>query len=159
MSRKRKYTVSFEKDYSFYFLQRHVFTFAGSDIRASNPSLVYNENGKTAKECFHKLDSEGKLLPCSEPDLLIELLTCKAAVNLQIKTWAQSRAEYTLSLFELQEMMEYYQCPEWVLRAVESQKDRILKEIVATGKYKQHPFYALALAYNLGETLHGKKAV
>ena len=153
---KRKFKPNFEKDYSFYFAQRNAFTFAGSDI-SKQYRIVFSEKGKTAKECFHKLDSEGKLLPCSEPQLLLELLICKAAVNLQIKLWAQSRAEYTLSLFELQEYMEHYQCPEWVLKAVENQKFKIIKEIVTSGKYKQHRFYADALALNLGETLGNER--
>ncbi len=146
---RRKYKPTFEKDYNFYLNQRHVFTFSGSQP----PTIQYNEHGKTAKECFHKLDSEGKLLPCKEPELLIELLNCKAAVNLQIKLWAQSRAEYTISLAELQEYMEHYQCPEWVLKAIENQKVKIHKEWNCEGKHKQHSFFSDALRYNLGETL------
>ncbi len=151
---RRKYKPTFEKDYNFYLNQRHVFTFAGSEIGSN---IQYSEKGKDAKQCFHKLDSEGKLLPCSEPQLLKELLTCKAAVNLQIKTWAQSRAEYTLSLEELKEMMEYYQCPDWVLKAIENQKFKIIKELVSSNKYKQHRFYADALAFNLAETLSNER--
>ncbi len=153
---RRKFKPNFEKDYNFYLNQRHAFTFAGSDLSIQYP-IKFSEKGKTAKECFHKLDSEGKLLPCSEPQLLLELLTCKAAINLQIKLWAQSRAEYTLSLFELKEYMEHYQCPEWVLKAVENQKGRILDELVDSGKYKQHKFYSEAIALNLGEAFQNER--
>lgn len=145
--KRRKFSPTFEKDYAFYLSQRHHFTFSGSDIRNSY-KVEYSETGKTAKQCFHKLDSEGKLLPCSEPDLLYELLTCKAAVNMQIKIWAQSRAEYTLSFAELQEYMEYYQAPEWVLKAVENQKARILR-----AQKNEHPFYKDAAVLNFGEAL------
>jgi hypothetical protein len=150
--KKRKFTPQFERDYNFYVLNKNNFTFAGSDIAAAY-NIEYSEKGKTAKECFHKLDSEGKKLPCCEKDLLIEILTCKAAVNMQIKLWAQSRAEYTLSLIELQEYMEHYQCPDWVLKAIEAQKTKLIKESVSEGKHKQHKFYWDALAFNLAETL------
>src|SRR5580698_5521857 len=120
MSRKNKHP-EFERDYQFYFENRYRFTFAGSDIKslvqypreAESTSLddegnmvtipfsfPYSELGKTAKHCFYKADSEGKKLPCSEPELLVELLTCKAGVNLQIKMWAEGRADCTLSLAE-----------------------------------------------------------
>lgn len=124
----KKFKPTFEKDYNFYLANRHAFDFSGSDIKAQYASLVMDEKGKTAKECFHKLDSEGKLLPCKEPELLLDLLKCKAAVNLQIKIWAESRAEYTLSLFELKEYLDHYQAPEWVLKAVEKQKVKIIRK-------------------------------
>lgn len=151
----KKFKPNFEKDYTFYFNNRYVFTFAGSDVGITY-NVVYSDKGKSAKECFHKLDSEGKLLPCREKELLLELLNCKAAVNLQIKLWAQSRAEYTLPLIELQEYLEFYQCPDWVLKAVEAQKTKIIKEMVKNGEHKRHSFYSSALESNLLETIVGE---
>lgn len=127
MSKKIKYHPSFNRDWEFYYNQRHQFIFAGCNI-----NLQYNfessEKGKTAKECFYYLDSQGKKFPCSEYQLLIEILTCKAAVNLQIKIWAESRAEGTLPLFEIQEYMEYFQCPDWVSKSIENQRIKIIRQ-------------------------------
>ena len=105
------------------------------------------------KFVFFILDSEGKNNFCSEPQLLVEILTCKASINLQIKQWAQGRSEYILSKNEIEEYTNYYKCPEWVLISVESQKEKILKEWIADKKYLQHSFYKDALSFYLGELL------
>src|ERR1700679_1469064 len=176
MSRKNRAHKQFEIDYQFYFSHRYTFTFAGSDIKDSYKiqypgelekivkdesgeeesipwAIPYSEKGKTAKECFYKLDSEGKKFPCSEPQLLVEILNCKASINLQIKIWAQSRAEYTLPLFELQEYMAHYSCPDWVLKAVEAQKAKILRKWCEEKKHEQHGFFYSAILNNWGEAL------
>lgn len=168
MSRKNRFHKQFETDYEFYFSNRHEFTFAGSDIKDSYkiqypgdplPIIIdddgnnvegtweipYSEQGKTAKECFYKLDSEGKRLPCSEPKLLVEILNCKAAINLQIQIWAQSRAEYTMEFFELQEYTEHYKCPFWVLKAVEAQKLKIIREWISEKNWEKPGLYLYAL--------------
>lgn len=172
MSRKR-FSPQFERDYQFYLSNINVFTFAGSDIKkdfgiqlpgeleevveedgeqVTIPfAIPYSSTDKNAKVCFWTLDTHGKKIPCSEPQLLIALLTCKAALNLQIKTWAQSRAEYTLSIFELQEYMDFYSAPEWVLKAVENQKQKIIKQWILDKKYLEHGFYLDALALHLSE--------
>lgn len=162
MSRKNRLHPEFERDYKFYFDNRQHFTFAGSDIKRlvqypgeSEPTELddegnivsipfafpYSEQGKTAKDCFYKADSEGKRVPCSEPHLLVELLTCKAGVNLQIKQWAEGRADCTLCLVELQEYTEHYQCPEWVLKAVENQKLKIIKEWIQKRRWEEPGLY------------------
>jgi hypothetical protein len=144
---KIKFSPQFERDYQFYLSQKDTFTFSGSDIKSDFGiqfpgdlpgldeeekeipfNITYSEAGKNAKICFYKIDSEGKCGSCSEPQLLVELLTCKASVNLQIKMWAQGRAEYTLPAIELQEYCNYYQTPEWVFKAVEKQKDKIIRQ-------------------------------
>jgi hypothetical protein len=127
MSKKIRYSPAFNRDWDFYYNQRHQFTFAGCNIEIQY-NFESSEQGKTAKECFFYLDSQGKKFSCSEFKLLIEILTCKAALNLQIEIWSQSRAEGTLPLFELQEYMEYFQCPDWVLKAIENQRLKILNK-------------------------------
>lgn len=177
---RRKFSPQFERDYAFYLKHKDRFTFAGTDIKKDygiqfpgEPEVIikdedgndevvpfnfpYSEAGKNAKNCFHLLDSSGKSSPCSEPELLVQILNCKAALNLQIKIWAQSRAEYTLPLFELQEYMEHYQCPDWVIKAVENQKAKILKEWNAEQKWKQHGFYYEAAVFNFIEILAFQK--
>lgn len=165
MSRRgrKSFSPQFERDYTFYLSKKDIFTFAGSNIKIdygiqfpgepepiekdedgkdiSIPfSIPYSPTGKSAKVCFHQLDSTGKCKPCSEPQLLTQILICKAAINLQIKTWAQSRAEWTLSKIELLEYLEYYKAPDWVLKAIENQKLKILKEWAAEKKYQSDLF-------------------
>src|SRR5260221_9799710 len=122
MSRRGRkgFSPQFERDYTFYLSNKDNFTFAGSDLKfqygiqfPGEPepiekdedgkdnvvpfAIPYSPTGKSAKVCFYQLDSEGRCKPCAEPQLLAEILTCKAAINLQIKIWSQSRAEYSLS--------------------------------------------------------------
>lgn len=168
---KRSFSPQFERDYTFYLSNKDHFIFAGTDVRRDYSiqfpgepesldeegkplpfTVPYSPTGKTAKVCFYQLDSEGKCKPCSEPELLVQLLTCKASVNLQIKIWSQSRAEYTLSLVELKEYLEFYQAPEWVFKAVENQKIKILKEWGAQKKY-QSDYYKRTFELHMGEIL------
>jgi len=177
MSRRGRkgFSPQFERDYTFYLSNKDTFTFAGSDLKIQygiqfpgEPELIgkdddgkditvpfpipYSSTGKSAKVCFYQLDSEGRCKPCVEPQLLAEILTCKAAINLQIKMWAQGRAEYTLAKFELLEYLESYQAPEWVFKAIENQKLKILKEWVAEKKY-QPDYYKRIFALHYGEIL------
>lgn len=172
---KKAFSPQFERDYTFYLSNKDVFTFAGSDLKKDygvqfpgEPEPIekdddgkditvpfpisYSPTGKSAKVCFYQLDSEGRCKPCAEPQLLVEILTCKAAINLQIKIWAQSRAEYTLSKFELLEYLEHYKAPEWVFKAIENQKLKILKEWASEKKY-QADYYKKAFELHLGEIL------
>lgn len=177
MSRRGRkgFSPNFERDYTFYLSNKDTFTFAGSNTKVAygiqfpgEPEPVekdedgkdnivpfdipYLPTGKSAKVCFYQLDSEGKCKPCAEPELLLEILACKAAVNLQIQTWAQSRAEFSLSKIELLEYMEFYKAPEWVFKAIENQKLKILKEWAAEKKY-QLDFYKKTFEFHMGEAL------
>ena len=172
---KRSFSPEFERDYTFYLTHKDVFTFAGSDLKKDKGvqfpgepepmqvdddgvlkplpfTVPYSPTGKSAKVCFHQLDSTGKCKPCSEPELLVQLLTCKASINLNIKLWAQSRAEFTLSKEELLDCLTFYQAPEWVFKAIENQKMKILKEWIAEKKYEQG-FYKQAFELHMGEFL------
>lgn len=177
MSRRGRkgFSPQFERDYNFYFNHKDTFTFAGTDVKRDyniqfpgepEPMEVdddgvlkplpftvpYSPTGKSAKVCFYQLDSEGKCKPCSEPELLVQILRCKASVNLNIKIWAQSRAEYTLPLIELQEYLDFYQAPDWVLTAIENQKAKILKEWGKEGKYSSD-YYRRIADNHINETL------
>jgi hypothetical protein len=177
MSRRGRkgFSPQFERDYTFYLSNKDEFTFAGTDTKKDygiqfpgEPEPIekdedgkdvtvkfpipYSPTGKSAKVCFYQLDSEGKCKPCSEPQLLVEILRCKASVNLNIKTWAQSRAEFTLSKFELLEYLEQCKAPEWVFRAIENQKLKILKEWASEKKY-QIDYYKKTFELHYGEIL------
>ena len=180
MSRRGRkgFSPQFERDYTFYFSNKEIFTFAGTNIKKDygiqypgepEPiekneegideivpfSIPYSPTGKSAKVCFFQLDSEGKCKPCSEPQLLVEILRCKASINLNIKIWSQSRAEFTLAKFELQEIVDFYKAPEWVFKAVENQKLKILREWTAENKHKMD-YYLTAFKLHLGEILEEK---
>lgn len=177
MSRRGRkgFSPQFERDYTFYLSNKDAFTFAGSDLKVAygiqfpgepEPiekddggkdttvpfAIPYSATGKSAKVCFYQLDSEGKCKPCSEPHLLVQILTCKAAINLQIKMWSQSRAEYTLSKIELLEYLDCYKAPEWVFKAIENQKLKILKEWASEKIYKSD-YYKRIFELHMGEFL------
>jgi hypothetical protein len=172
---KRAFSPQFERDYTFYLSNKDTFTFAGTNVKRDygiqfpgepEPiekdddgndqvvpfSIPYSPTGKSAKVCFYQLDSEGKCKTCSEPELLMEILRCKSSINLQIKIWAQSRAEWTLAKFELQEYMEFYKAPDWVFKAIENQKLKILKEWAAEKKYESD-YYKRIFELHMGEFL------
>lgn len=93
-----KYSKRFDETYAFYLKNVAVFNFCGT----LNPKFeaIKSDNGKSAKECFFFIESEGKNKPCCEPELLNQLLLTKASVNFQIKEWAQGRADGTLPLLD-----------------------------------------------------------
>lgn len=118
-----KYSKKYERDYEFYYSQRNVFNFCGT--LTPKYTAVFDENGKSAKEVFYMIDSQGKNLPTNEPELLNELLLCKASINFQIKQWGEGRAKGITSLYELtEEYKNQYNLPEWVIVAVEKQKEK-----------------------------------
>jgi len=48
------------------------------------------EHGKSAKKCFCRYDTTGKMEPTNEPELLQSLIVCKKSINLHIKLWVES---------------------------------------------------------------------
>lgn len=92
-----KYSNRYNEVFDFYYRNIGVFDFCGT----LNPKYEAIPSGSlSAKECFYLIDSQGVNKPCSEPELLNKLLLTKAAVNFQIKEWAQGRADCTLPLVE-----------------------------------------------------------
>jgi hypothetical protein len=120
-----KYSKEFERDYNFYLSNIDNFTVCGTKLKYE---AIPDENGKTAKETFFYIDSSGKNLPCREPDLLNQLLLCKASVNFMIKQWADGVWQNIWFPSDIQEVMECYHCPEWVKIAIENQYQKLLRE-------------------------------
>lgn len=160
----KKYSKGFERSYKFYYNNINNFTFCGTAEADREFVAISDINGRTAKECFMRIDSNGINLPCCEPELLNKLLLCKAAINFQIKQWAEGRADGTLPLVEFskrelirkynpnreeyiryyltsmivswnedgtiktyRDIQKQYNLPDWVITAVEKQKEQILK--------------------------------
>ena len=117
-----KYSKSFERDYNFYYNNRNVFNFCGGQ---TNYQAVPDEKGFSAKECLFSIDSNGRNIPCFEPELLNELLLCKASVNFNIKLWADGVKRGTLLSMDLLEIQQDYNCPIWVIEAVINQSKKL----------------------------------
>ena len=113
-----KYSKNFERDFEWYVKYSSVFIFDGS----FNKEIKYNSSGHSAKYCFYKFDSEGKLLDTTEPELLSLVFKCKGSINFMIKEWAQDRAKGYLPKIEFEKIIEEYELLPWMVEAVERQK-------------------------------------
>ena len=126
-----KYNKNFIRDYEFYLKNINVFTFSGGITK----DFVYSESGYSAKDCFYIFDSQGKKSPCKEIDLLYSLLNCKAAVNLQIKVWAEAIGSgddlFADLLFDILE----FDPPDWVLQALINKAKKIINNKLNKTKF------------------------
>jgi len=113
-----KYSKNFERDWKFYTGNLDVFNFAG---RPAPDIIVAPGAGLDAKECFYIYDSTGRLEPCVDPELLHQVIICKASVNLHIKLWVQGIAHSTLGLPELREYLASLDAPMWIMRGIAGQ--------------------------------------
>lgn len=86
----------------------------------------------SALEAFYLIESKGfpKRLTTTDPDKLLKLLRTKAAINMQIKLWAEGRADGTLPKDELKSILKEYKAPQWVVEAVENQKYKYYEQSV-----------------------------
>lgn len=125
--KKRKYSNRFEEDYNFYLSNKDKYNFCGSDIE-SDFKIQEDNNGKTAKECFHLFDSNGiRDFRCKEKQELLDVLITKASINLHIKMYAESWANYELSKFEILEISNDINAPKWFYEGIEKQMLKFLK--------------------------------
>lgn len=120
-----KYSKNFERDYNCYLNNKKEFVFYGTGY----PKFKAHPDGKlSAKEVFYMIDSRGINVPTSEPELLNEILSCKASINFHIKMWSEGRADATMPYFELLEIQKEFNLPWWVVEATEKQKLKKLEE-------------------------------
>ncbi len=117
-----KYKPAFERDYLFYLQNRFRFKFAGCSI----PVIPYQADGVDAKKAFWAFDSQGKLLPCREPELFSELVACKKSVNLHLILWAEGYQDCLIPISELMET--FIEPPDWVEESFRNQIQKILKK-------------------------------
>lgn len=115
-----KYSVNFNRDYEYYLKYKDVFNFDGS--LGTEDKVIYSAEGSTAKECFWKFDSTGKIIPTKEPDLLYQIFKCKGSINFNIKMWAEARGKGELGRLEFQGIIKEYELMPWMIQAVEKQK-------------------------------------
>ena len=119
------YNQNFERDFNFYLKNKDTFTFDGK----LQHKVISSPQGVPAKEAFYQRDTNGKVIPTSEPELLLQLLKCKGSVNFNIKMWAESFADWTLFEDEIDEYMQQYNCPKWVKEAVINQGRNIRQAV------------------------------
>ncbi len=116
-----KYKPAFERDYLFYYQNRHRFKFAGCLI----PQVPCQSDGVDAKKAFWNFDSKGKLLPCREPELFAEIMSCKKSINLHLIMWAEGYQDCLISVSELME--SFIDPPTWVKEALIKQIEKVRK--------------------------------
>ena len=122
-----KYSKKFEKDYQWYLSVSHAFNFDGKEHYTTKKGvnlIRYDENGKTAKECFYLYDSQGIIETTKEPDKLKTLYKTKGSVNLHIKMYAEDRAQGLLPKIEFEKICKEFNVPDWFRNAVENQKGK-----------------------------------
>ena len=107
--RKQKYSPNFDRDYDFYFTNIGKFDFIGSDISNMRPE----EGTNTLKKVFHVFDSQGKTLPCEDPDMFLELIKFKKGLNFWIKYWAEGFSDILEPIEDYLSILDG-DVPEWV---------------------------------------------
>lgn len=102
------------------------FTFTGS---TSTYEYLQSKEGLTPLQAFYIIETNGygSKFTTTDTEQLKRLLRTKAAINMQIKLWAEGRADGTLPLPELEEVLKEYNAPTWVFDAIENQKFKYYK--------------------------------
>lgn len=122
-----RYSKSFERDYKWYLhlISSDKFNFSGNANTLTSKGLekvIYNPEGKSAKECFYTFDSRGERLETKEPNLLRQIYHTKASVNLHIKMYSEDRALGLLPKIMFDQICTDIKAPDWFSDAVENQK-------------------------------------
>lgn len=119
--------MSIKDDFDFFKRNKDKYNFSGRDV-TKEVDILYSIDGDSAFECFKKYDTNGvKNFETSEPELLKDIINCKASINLHIRMYAQSMVEGTLFEFELQEISDNIKAPPWFIKSVINQSVKIIK--------------------------------
>jgi len=114
-----------KRDYNWYLSVSDIFNFDGKKEYFNKKGVYliqYDEEGKSAKDCFYLYDTSGVIKKTNEPVKLRKLLKTKGSVNLHIKMYAEDRGRGYLPLAELVDMCKEYKSPDWFFDAIERQK-------------------------------------
>ena len=87
-----RYKKGFNDNFKWFIKNRHVFSFSGSAVTPA----TFNIKGVDGKQAFFVKESQGKDIPTKHPRMLESLNNTKASITLQIKQWAEGRADGTL---------------------------------------------------------------
>jgi len=115
-----KYSKAFDRDFAFYMAHRQKFCFAGVEP----PFVACAPAGMNAKECFFRWDSQGRLNPSSQPELVTALILCKKSINWHIKQWVEGFDDMLEPLSTY--IAEFNNPPDWVIRALVGSLERHL---------------------------------
>jgi hypothetical protein len=124
-SKTIKYSGNFERDYNWFLRYKDIFNFDGTDSTADK--IIYSDTGASAKDCFYKYDTHGKIIATKEPELLFQIHKCKGSINFNIKAWAEDRGKGCLGRNEFNEIAKYLELLPWMIEAVERQKTQYYK--------------------------------
>jgi hypothetical protein len=111
-------------DTKFYLRVADLGWFAGQSSANVLVGWTDDPTGVDAIRAFERFDAQGKRLPCRALPGLARVLLAKAAVNLQIKMWADGVRDGTLPVPELREYCTHFGAPPWVEKAVLNQAER-----------------------------------
>ena len=92
-----KYSKKFNRDYQFYLDNKDLFFFSGVKVTVETDL----DTGVSGKESFHSFDTQGKVKPTREPELLRSIIVCKKSISLHIKMWVEG-------FDEMMEGVDYY---------------------------------------------------
>lgn len=129
-----KYSKKFERDYKFYIDNLSRFSFCGKADdeffdRNGNILVIYDRDGASAKYAFYLYESNGEIVKTFDEKLLLSLHKAKASINLHIKMWSDGRIDGTLPKVEFEEYCNSIFMPKWVLKAVESNAQPVMRKI------------------------------
>jgi hypothetical protein len=129
------YSSNFIRDIKFYISNRHVFNFDGSKYyyNKKGESLIqFDKKGVDGIKAFNEYDKGGKILKTKHPNILHTLLKAKGSVNLNIKMWKEDYNNIwdcgrLLPYPDVIQIMEQYNCPNWVHKAITGKDYKCLK--------------------------------
>lgn len=124
------YKKNFIRDVKWYWRHRRRYDFDGATeyyTKKGELIIQYDRNGVDGVKAFWLYDSQGKVKPTKHPNILKALLKTKGSINLHIKMYAEDRANGLFPLIEFRGLCIKLGAPDWFRRAVEAQKDRILR--------------------------------
>lgn len=104
-------------------------TCSGTASYTEDRGFIYDKEGQCAISCLFYFESQGKVLPCKEIELLESYFQAKGSLDLMIKMWAEDRAKGWLGLNEFKQMREEMAMSEWVFNAVENQKVKLYDKV------------------------------
>lgn len=90
----------------------------------SKGNIIEDPNGYSSIECFHLLDTFGKIEPCREKETLYKIMNSKGGTNFTIQQWSEGIHDGLFCLREFQEQYSWF--PDWFW-------DSLMKEVWKLG--------------------------
>lgn len=107
-----KYSRNYNKSFLFYITNLKTLKFCPFTL----PQIEYKKDGPDAKEAFFIYESQGKIVPTKHPRTLFKLLKFKAALNWQVKDWAEGIEDTYVSVEEF--LSTFKNPPNWLKKHI-----------------------------------------